>query len=397
MRDFAIYSLQANALLILSYALYRLLLSNESYFRVNRVYIIASAIISLTVPLLKFQSLVNSSILKINLDEVVVYQFNSVSSTSHTLANSLLQIVYITGIVIMMALFIKNLIQITMLIIKGRAVKERGYTLIRSAKANSIFSFLTYIIVPVDKDYNENEIMVHEMTHVKQLHSLDGLFFELLSVFFWYNPICYLYKVSIKETHEFLADNAVVKDKSNLAEYAKLITSHALDIAPAYLSNNFISTSFLKRRITMLVKQPTAKGKFIARYGIACLLLVTMAAFTPLLHGRNVIPGKISEEPVYAKVDIMPVFKSGLAEFLQQNITYPKSAKDKGVEGAVVVSFIISAEGKVKNVHVLKSPDKDLSAEAIRVVRLMPDWQPAQKDGKNVSTQFNLPIRFQLK
>ena len=85
-----------------------------------------------------------------------------------------------------------------------------------------------------------------------------------------------------------------------------------------------------------------------------------------------------------------------LKSFLKKNVYYPQEAIEKGIEGRVVVSFVVDKHGHISNVEVVQSADPLLDAEAVRVVQSMPKWIPAEKDGKAVRSIFRLPVRFKL-
>lgn len=91
-----------------------------------------------------------------------------------------------------------------------------------------------------------------------------------------------------------------------------------------------------------------------------------------------------------------PGGETAIYQFLAQNMKYPAEAQKKQIEGRVVVQFSISATGKVSDVKVVRSVDPLLDAEAVRVVSLLPDFTPAQMDGKPVATEFALPVQFKL-
>ena len=82
--------------------------------------------------------------------------------------------------------------------------------------------------------------------------------------------------------------------------------------------------------------------------------------------------------------------------WIQENINYPKECKELGIQGRVIAKMIVNADGKITDIEITRSPDERLSAEAIRVIKAMPDWIPAKKDGKAVESTFNLPIMFIL-
>ena len=102
---------------------------------------------------------------------------------------------------------------------------------------------------------------------------------------------------------------------------------------------------------------------------------------------------------VYDIVEQMPEYPGGLTalmNYLRVNIRYPAAAQKAGIEGRVIVSFIVEPNGSVSNVEIVRSVDTDLDQEALRVVRQMPKWKPGKQDGSTVRVKFHLPIKFML-
>lgn len=106
---------------------------------------------------------------------------------------------------------------------------------------------------------------------------------------------------------------------------------------------------------------------------------------------------------VYNKAEVSPSFKGGddaMSKFLNDNIVYPETAKEEGLEGTVFVDFIVATDGSVRQVVVTDAPGEDvdqrLRDEAIRVVRSMPKWVPGRQHGKPVHVSYNLPVTFML-
>lgn len=134
-------------------------------------------------------------------------------------------------------------------------------------------------------------------------------------------------------------------------------------------------------------------------YMIICLLCVSLANAqnnNPL----NNSPDKDTIQEVFVDSVIHPKFPGGdeaLMQYLNENLVYPKSAYERKVEGKVVVSFVVEADGSITNVKVANSVDEDLDKEAVRVVKAMPKWIPGKHKGKAVPVLFRcLPINFQL-
>ena len=102
---------------------------------------------------------------------------------------------------------------------------------------------------------------------------------------------------------------------------------------------------------------------------------------------------------IYKHVEVMPRFPGGDGAFikwLNANITYPKEAQEKGIQGKVDLRFVVKPDGSVEDVQVVKSLDPILDKEAVRVLKLMPNWIPGKQDGQPVNVYFSVPVRFKL-
>ena len=111
-------------------------------------------------------------------------------------------------------------------------------------------------------------------------------------------------------------------------------------------------------------------------------------------------PPKPVEEEIFKVVDTPPVFPGGesaLLSWLSVQLNYPINAQENGISGRVIVGFVIEKDGSISNVQVVKGVDKDLDAEAVRVVKKMPKWSPGKNNGVPVRSFFNLPVAFILK
>ena len=105
------------------------------------------------------------------------------------------------------------------------------------------------------------------------------------------------------------------------------------------------------------------------------------------------------DEQCFEEPDVMPEYPGGLdalLDFLKENIRYPKTAVKNKIQGRVIVRFVVQKTGKVGQVEVLESVDKDLAKEAVRVVKSLPDFTPGLVDNQPVNVWFNLPVNFKL-
>ena len=105
-------------------------------------------------------------------------------------------------------------------------------------------------------------------------------------------------------------------------------------------------------------------------------------------------------DKIYDKVEELPAFPGGevaLMRFLSDNMKYPKVARESGIQGRVVVQFVVGSDGSIGNAKVIRSIDPYLDKEALRVVGIMPRWKPGMQKGKPVSVQYTMPLMFRLK
>ena len=102
---------------------------------------------------------------------------------------------------------------------------------------------------------------------------------------------------------------------------------------------------------------------------------------------------------LFSVVEVMPQYPGGqiaMLKYIMENIKYPEQAMKKGIQGRVVVSFIVEKDGRISNVRLLRSVESSLDKEAVRVVKSMPKWSPGKQNGKPVRVRFNVPVMFKL-
>ena len=106
-----------------------------------------------------------------------------------------------------------------------------------------------------------------------------------------------------------------------------------------------------------------------------------------------------NNDPIFTIVKIEPGFPGGeeaLFSFLVTNIRYPQIAKEKNITGLVIVTFVVEKDGSLTNIQVLKNIGGGCGDEAVRIIKMMPDWIPGKQNELPVRVQFNLPVRFKL-
>ena len=118
-----------------------------------------------------------------------------------------------------------------------------------------------------------------------------------------------------------------------------------------------------------------------------------------VLKAKVVMAQGVEEEKVFDVVEQMPEFTGGpqaLFNWLSANVKYPASAEENGVQGRVIVTFVVEIDGSITDVHVVKSVDPALDKEAARVVKSMPRWKPGKHNGSRVRVKYTMPVTFRL-
>lgn len=130
------------------------------------------------------------------------------------------------------------------------------------------------------------------------------------------------------------------------------------------------------------------------------MVLTVLFGLTNVSAQKTVVAKKAVTKQVFSVVDQMPEFPGGQAalfEFLMKNVKYPADAKEKKIEGRVLVKFVVDTDGSITDISPLKKTYPSLDTEAIRVIKAMPKWIPGRQNGKVVKVHYSVPITFRLK
>ena len=139
------------------------------------------------------------------------------------------------------------------------------------------------------------------------------------------------------------------------------------------------------------------RGKSICKVMVS--LFIVLACNESEMMAQTQKDDYVDEDRVYDVVDQMPQFPGGhekLKEFIEKNRRYPKSLQDRGIQGRVVVTFVVKKTGRISHAKVVRGVDPALDREALRVVRKMPQWIPGKMGGKNVDVKYTIPVDFRL-
>jgi len=367
------YILQVNFYLILFYGLYQFSLKKETFFAINRFYLLSSVVISLIIPFvglsLPSQELIQQS-LNITINDIS-QRVDPIKATDVDFKN-ITSAVYFTGVALSAIIFLYKVIRLN--------------KTIRKMAPNKAFSFFRIKIID-SSTINYNVIDSHEQTHVRQLHSVDVLFFELLVILCWFNPVIYCYKISIKRVHEYLADRVAANYMGDKKEYAMFLLNKALGFSPA-LSNSFADKSLIESRVYMLYREKST-GQALLKYVLIMPLLAGAVLFSSASHTKT----KFAERRGF--VNVAPLYPGGLkkfTEYLSKSIKGSKAfvkSKDK-----VQISFIIDTDGSITEATITKGGSREQNDEAIRIIENCPRWRPGFKNGEPVKVQFKINLAY---
>jgi TonB family protein len=420
MNDFIRYLLLSAACITALYLAYQLFLRRDTFFMMNRVYLISAAVLSLIMPLFPFRFSFGGTLDPvIVLLEPVLITPGSISAATqgHLEWFGILTVIYFTGTTIFGLRFLVQLVQLFLLVRRNGITHRDGLNLVLVDRGYSPFSFFHFIFIKKDQLGNDrlSAVIEHEKVHMRQLHSVDLVATELLTIIQWFNPFAWLLQRSVKAVHEYLADEGVLRKGVSGSDYSRLIFDQTLGIQVNNLTNNF-NVSLIKKRIAMITKSRSAKmARLKALFALPVLLpvifLFSSGPDNPAFPQDNQtaqksevkytpVPGSDKEGDVCTKVANMPEYPGGmdaLVAFLVKNIQYPEKAKKDTVTGVVYVNFIVETDGAISHVKVTRGIGSGCDEEAVRVVSMMPKWKPgSEKDGKPVRVAFALPIKFSL-
>ncbi len=287
------YFLEGSLCLILFMAAYRVLIANITDFSWMRAYLLVSTVLSLCLPfiilpmewsgkLISTESVANVFLpqARQSVDAVVNGSANIIQAGPGI---SIMKIVlfiafavYLIGVSYTSYLFVRNLLKIRGFIKKNAKVKEGEYWIVCLTNEIPAFSFFKYIFMNhAYKSLSSGELQIikeHEMVHVKQYHTLDILFVELVGIVFWFNPIVHYLKKSLKEIHEYIVDEKIAGQGEDKRTYAKLLLTLASDTQAVDLTASF-SGEHIKRRIQTLAKPRTSP-----KYKLLVFVLIPLAA-----------------------------------------------------------------------------------------------------------------------
>lgn len=400
MIDFIFYLAKSAVCLMIFYGFYAIFLRKDTHYRWNRGFLLFGGISSVILPLagiaFPFTGPGNNISLSYYLNPVVVNVTNA-PAASEISAIEIIFYAYLAIAVVFLIKFTAGLLSLSRLVRKSKKVNKHSGEYYLINKDVSPFSFFKMIFLPdykIDDDLLTGVIR-HEQIHAKRNHSIDVMFFEMIKIIQWFNPFAWLYRKEVEAQNEFATDEEMLNTGYDISEYKHEIFDFSL-LQSNSLTNNF--NSLLKRRLKMLTVKKSgkiSKSKFLLTLPLFFLLLF-------IVNNPNIaknIATPTGQDSVYTTVDVFPEFQGGqvkMSKFIAKNLHYPEIAKRAGIQGKVLITFVVDKTGKIKNAKVLEGIGTGCDEEALRVINSMPKWKPGKHSGKKVDVQITMPIMFKL-
>ena len=449
-----VYILKSSFCLAVFYLFYRLLLSRETFHRFNRIALLGILLLSCLLPFVEvsvrrpvemYQTMMTWEQWLL-LADLAGTETHAVQVQENVLTwiQGLL-LVYLFGILFFMLRNIYSLFGLWVLLKSGRREKVSDYVvtvvkavLIVHERDISPFSWMRYIVIS-QKDLHENgrEILTHELAHIRNRHSWDLFAADICIFFQWFNPAAWLLKQELQNIHEYEADETVINEGVDARQYQLLLIKKAVGTRLYSMANSF-NHSKLKKRITMMLKEkssPWARLKYLYVLPVAAIAVTAFArpevsdkvekiSSVKVNDLAAIVETKVAESAgdttkpadvkyvpaevrkrlkgtlVFEVAEEMPEFPGGgmsaFMDYIKTNMRYPASAKENGTQGRVTVQFVVDEDGSIKDSKVLRSVDKDMDAEALRLINTMPKWKPGRQKGQPVAVKFTVPVMFRL-
>lgn len=309
MENFIIYMVKACGLIALFFLAYHTLLKKETFFTSNRWFLLAGLFTAIALPFIVYTKTIwiePTPVTQlpgktIDLYQLIQYkqQLAKLPPPEETITINWFDVVggmYFAGVLLFFVRFILDFLSIRKVLTRNIIIKDKNFRLIDSNKVASPFSFFNYIVYnsAILKPEELDSIITHEKVHSSQRHSLDMIISQLFCIMFWFNPFMWMYKKSISQNLEFIADAEATRLLADKQAYQKTLLKITIQPDCIAITNHFYQ-SLIKKRIVMLNKQQSKKWNSW-KYAT---ILPLLAAFIFLFQVRVVAQEKQSaQQPV---------------------------------------------------------------------------------------------------
>lgn len=334
-----LYILKSTICLILFYLGFKALLSNDTFFCFNRWVLLVGIATCMLLPAIKIQTseplLIQQPIIHLEKmiageETVVTYLSDNnpevdmipvVTPAKMIDWGQIIALLYWAGFIFCLMTTLLSFRKMFVLIRSGRKLQQGRYTLILVPSCVSPFSWGRYIILS-EEDYEKHpdEILTHEMMHLKSHHSIDLLFMECILWLHWFNPAIWLLKRELKDIHEYQADKGVLTQGVDATKYQLLLVKKAVGSSLYTLANSF-NHSKIKKRITMMLKGKSnnwARLKLLLLVPVGLIVLNAFARPEVNRQLETLVQSKDKETPPEEQQDMKSFFKTELDSYMKK-------------------------------------------------------------------------------
>ena len=430
MSPFLLYIARAGLYLSLFYAFYLLVMRRTTFFRLNRVLLLAGSYLCLLLPIIRLRTATEATGVAqtLTIQSVAVGEPADLTLPAAFPWQDVLLALYIAGAIATLVLYLISAQKMNRVIRRAEKTELEGCRLLLLDENIPSFSWGRTVVMG-RKDLEENPaIFTHEQMHVQCRHSLDLLLFLPLQLLFWWNPLVWVTREELRLLHEYEADEGVLQKGIDATQYQLLLVRKAVGEQRFSLASGFQHAK-LKNRIEMMLK-PTSSGWMRWSYlALIPVLAVFMFACNPNKKSKTPAPETVEQEAPaatetagytitvtdepetvapekeavpFSLIEHKPGFNGGdaneFSRWVNSQLKYPEQAKKDGAQGRVLLQFTVGADGVVRDVKVLRSVREDLDAEAVKVVSSSPKWEPGYNaDGEAVPVVYSFPVVYQLR
>ena len=300
MHNFLIYDLKVAVCIVVFYMFYRLLLSKETFHRVNRIVLLSTAVLSFILPLCVIT--MHETVVVQRIPQVVVGDIEASVLAEPVSTIPLWQwtavLLYIVGAVLMLCKTFWSIGKVVLLIRRSEQhpLTDGVIVCVTGNTALTPFSWMHYIVMNrSDYDLQDAAILAHERGHIRMHHSYDVVLVDILTALQWFNPAMWMLRADLRAIHEYEADAAVLSQGINARQYQYLLITKATGIG-GYSIANGISHSTLKNRITMMLHKKSQASH-----------LLKLLALLPIVGTALALNAETVTDVVYDKPQKNPV------------------------------------------------------------------------------------------
>lgn len=300
------YFLKSAMCLLLFWGFYKLLLEREKIFFFNRFFLLGSLVLSFVIPLITIE-IEGKKTVGLPMEAIEIISNETAVNIANTYDWQLIG--FVIYFIIVAVLLFRLFYNIQKIMLRTRTLTKQIWKkacLIFISERQLPHAFLNYIFINKNDFENgkiELELLQHELEHVKQRHSYDIIFIQILKAIFWFNPLLILFEKAIKLNHEFLADQSVIKQNNNIIGYQYLL----LEKAKGSINNHYLASSInyliTKKRLEMMTKK-TNKLTALAKTALAvvmCIMLCFVFSNKVIAQGKGVSDELMKEYKMYLK------------------------------------------------------------------------------------------------